>query len=82
MEQITVDTTAAQITGGIVTAAAAGQNSVIANSLFSANFDQLITLSFTLQFGDLIGLAGLAFALDAYLTRRNAKNAMRNPISS
>ena len=81
MESITVDTTTTQITAGLITAAAGGKQSMIATSLFSANFDQLITFSFQLQFGDLIGLMGLAFALDAYLTRRKAKRNQVNPIA-
>ncbi|EIY4766825.1 hypothetical protein MM188_003207 [Vibrio cholerae] len=62
-----------QLAAAAIAITTAGPNSQIAHSLFAASWEQLITLQFHLQVGDIIGLLGLLFALDAWFSRRRRK---------
>lgn len=62
-----------QAIGGITTTVIAAPSSQLANSLFSANWEQLITFSFHVQMGDIVGIVGLLLAIDAYRQRRKVR---------
>ena len=48
---------------GAVGTVVAAKNSVIAKSLLSANFEQIVNGHFTLQMGDVISIVGVALLL-------------------